>query len=195
MFFVIELVAPGAFMLWLGLSALLVGIISLLVDWPWQYQLVAFAVFALASIPLWRRFARRVEKAGDQPFLNRRADAFVGREFTLEKPIVSGNGTVKIDDTIWRLAGPGLRRRQPRQGRARGCRDAGGGAGVAPGHSASARANRNRDPSALAEMDSDSALHAAPECQLRHARAQQIVQMHDADRRAVLDHDHGGDLR
>src|SRR3954471_7776930 len=104
-FFVIELVAPGAFMLWLRLSALLVGIISLFVEWPWQYQLVAFAVFALASIPLWRRFAHRVERPGDQPFLNRRADAFVGRVFTLEKPIVSGNGTVKIDDTIWRLAG------------------------------------------------------------------------------------------
>ena len=105
-FFVIELLAPGAFMMWLGLSALLVGIISLFVDWPWQYQFVAFAVFALASIPLWRRFAHRVERSGDQPFLNRRADAFVGREFTLEKPIVSGSGTVKIDDTIWRLAGP-----------------------------------------------------------------------------------------
>ena len=104
--FAIELVAPGAFMMWLGLSALLVGIISLFSDWPWQYQLVAFAIFALASIPLWRRVARRVEKEGDQPFLNRRADAIIGREFTLEKPIVSGSGTVKIDDTIWRLSGP-----------------------------------------------------------------------------------------
>ena len=105
-FFVLELVAPGAFMLWLGLSAMLVGIISFFVAWPWQYQLVAFAVFALASIPLWRRFAGRVERAVDQPFLNRRADAFVGREFTLEKPIVDGSGTVRIDDTIWRVAGP-----------------------------------------------------------------------------------------
>ena len=105
-FFVLELVAPGAFMLWLGLSALLVGIILFFVAWPWQYQFVAFAIFALASIPLWRRFAHRVEKAGDQPFLNRRTDAFVGREFTLDKPIVSGSGTVKIDDTIWRLSGP-----------------------------------------------------------------------------------------
>jgi membrane protein implicated in regulation of membrane protease activity len=105
-FFVLELVAPGAFMLWLGLSAMLVGIISFFVAWPWQYQLVAFAVFVLVSIPLWRRFAARVEKTVDQPFLNRRADAFVGREFTLEKPIVAGTGTVKIDDTVWRLTGP-----------------------------------------------------------------------------------------
>ena len=33
---VVELIAPGTFMLWLGLSALLVGVISLLVEWPWQ---------------------------------------------------------------------------------------------------------------------------------------------------------------
>ena len=105
-FFVLELIAPGAFMLWLGISAMLVGVISFFVAWPWQYQLVAFAVFALVSIPLWRRFAGRVERPVDQPFLNRRADAFVGREFTLEKPIVAGSGTVKIDDTIWRLTGP-----------------------------------------------------------------------------------------
>lgn len=105
-FFVLELIAPGAFMLWLGIASMLVGIISFFVAWSWQYQLVAFAIFALISIPLWRRFAARVEKPGDQPFLNRRADAFVGREFTLEKPIVAGNGTVRIDDTIWRLTGP-----------------------------------------------------------------------------------------
>ena len=127
------------------------------VDWPWQYQLIAFAVFALGSIPLWRRFARGVEKPGDQPFLNRRADAFVGREFTLEKPIVAGNGTVRIDDTIWRLSGPdcpaGSRVKVVRADAA----TAGGGAGVAG---------------------------------LRHARAQQIVQMHDADRPAVFDHEH-----
>jgi membrane protein implicated in regulation of membrane protease activity len=107
-FFVLELIAPGAFMLWLGISAMLVGVISFFVAWPWQYQLVAFAVFALVSIPLWRRFAGRVEREIDQPFLNRRADAYVGREFTLEKPIVAGSGTVKIDDTIWRLSGPNV---------------------------------------------------------------------------------------
>jgi len=105
-FFVIELIAPGAFMLWLGLSSLLVGVISYFVAWPWQYQLVSFAVFAVLSIPLWRRAARQVEKPTDQPFLNRRADAFVGRVFTLEKPIVGGSGTVRIDDSYWRLAGP-----------------------------------------------------------------------------------------
>jgi membrane protein implicated in regulation of membrane protease activity len=104
--FLLEIVAPGSFMMWLGLAAILVGIISVAVDWPWQAQLIAFAVFSVASIPAWRRLARKVEKPADRPFLNRRAEGLVGRVFTLDKPIVSGTGTIRIDDTVWRVSGP-----------------------------------------------------------------------------------------
>jgi len=102
----IEILAPGMFMLWLGLSAILVGIISGAVVWSWQAQLIAFAVFAIAAVPAWRHFARKVEKPADSPFLNRRAEGYVGREFTLDKPIVGGVGTIRIDDTVWRVTGP-----------------------------------------------------------------------------------------
>jgi membrane protein implicated in regulation of membrane protease activity len=102
----IEILAPGMFMLWLGLSAILVGIISSAVVWSWQTQLIAFAVFAIASVPAWRHFAHKVEKPADSPFLNRRAEGYVGREFTLDKPIVGGVGTIRIDDTVWRVMGP-----------------------------------------------------------------------------------------
>jgi membrane protein implicated in regulation of membrane protease activity len=104
--FLAEILAPGTFMLWLGLSALLVGAISVAIDWSWQAQLIAFSVFALVSIPIWRHFARRVEGPAERPFLNRRAEGFVGREFTLDKPIVDGFGTIRIDDTVWRVQGP-----------------------------------------------------------------------------------------
>jgi len=104
----LELIAPGAFMLWLGLSALIVGVISLFIDWPWQAQVVTFAVCSLASIPAWRHFARKVEAPVDRPFLNRRAEGFVGRIFVLDKPIVDGVGTIRIDDTIWRVSGPDI---------------------------------------------------------------------------------------
>jgi len=102
---VLEVLAPGVFMLWLGLAALLVGIISLFVDWSWQAQFIAFAVFSVLAIPLWRRLATGVGEKTDQPFLNRRAEALVGRIFTLEKPIVDGSGTIGIDDTVWRITG------------------------------------------------------------------------------------------
>ena len=102
----LEVMAPGTFMLWLGLSAVLVGLISLVIDWSWQYQLLAFGVFALAAIPLWRRVGRHAKGTTDQPFLNRRTDAFIGQVFTLEKPIVAGCGTIGIGDTVWRISGP-----------------------------------------------------------------------------------------
>ena len=104
--FLVEIIAPGSFMMWLGLAALLVGGISLAVDWSWQAQVIAFAIFAVASIPAWRRVSRRVEAPVDRPFLNRRAEGYVGRTFTLDKPIVDGIGTVRIDDTVWRVSGP-----------------------------------------------------------------------------------------
>ena len=69
--------------------------------------LAATAVFAAAAVPVWRRLASGAGAAsGINPFLNRRAAALVGRVFTLEKPIIDGTGTVRIDDTVWRVAGP-----------------------------------------------------------------------------------------
>jgi inner membrane protein len=102
---VLEVLAPGVFMLWLGLAAILVGALSLVVHWPWQAQFIAFAVFSIAAIPIWRHLAKRVSKT-DQPFLNRRTDGYLGRVFTLERPIVDGTGTIGIDDTVWRVTGP-----------------------------------------------------------------------------------------
>src|SRR5262245_57404192 len=107
-FLLLELLSPGVFMLWLGLAAILTGAISLAVAMTWQTQLIAFAVLAIACIPAWRYFARKVEKPVDRPFLNRRAEGYIGRVFTLDKPIVDGVGTIRIEDTVWRVSGPSL---------------------------------------------------------------------------------------
>lgn len=107
-FLLLELLSPGVFMLWLGLAAILIGIISLTMVLSWQTQLIAFAVLSIVCIPAWRYFARKVEKPVDRPYLNRRADSYVGRVFTLEKPIVDGVGTIRIEDTVWRVNGPSL---------------------------------------------------------------------------------------
>ena len=105
-FLALELFAPGAFMLWLGIAALAVGLISFAIDWSWQSQLVTFALLSLALVPAWRHYAPKVEKPTDSPLLNRRSESYVGRVFTLDNPIVDGIGRVRIDDTIWRVAGP-----------------------------------------------------------------------------------------
>ncbi len=102
----LELAAPGVFLFWLGLAALLVGLLSFALHPSWQAQLLMFALFAAAAVPVWRRLARGSGQGDSNVFLNRRAEALVGRVFTLEKPIIDGSGTVRIDDTVWRIAGP-----------------------------------------------------------------------------------------
>ena len=103
----LELMAPGVFLFWLGLAALLVGLVSFAINPSWQAQLLMFAVFAAAAVPLWRRLAKSEGSVSkSNPFLNKRTEALIGRVFTLEKPIVGGSGTVRIDDTVWRVAGP-----------------------------------------------------------------------------------------
>jgi membrane protein implicated in regulation of membrane protease activity len=102
----VETVAPGVFMFWLGLAALVVGLLSFGIVWSWQTQIIVFAVLALAMVPVWRYFARRNAVPTDQPFLNRRAESLVGRVFTLDQPIVDGIGRVRINDTVWRVSGP-----------------------------------------------------------------------------------------
>ena len=103
----LELMLPGVFLFWGGLAALLVGLLSVVIAPPWQLQLLLFAVFAAAAVPVWRRVARSNSGVSNSnPFLNKRSEAMIGRVFTLEKPIIDGAGTVRIDDTIWRVAGP-----------------------------------------------------------------------------------------
>jgi hypothetical protein len=40
--------------------------------------------------------------------LNRRAESYVGRMFTLDGAIVDGRGRLRVDDTIWLVEGPDL---------------------------------------------------------------------------------------
>lgn len=103
-----EIAAPGAFLVWLGIAALVTGGLAYVVSLPWQAEVVAFAVLAVASVMIGRKVAPAPGKASDRPFLNRRAEGFVGRVFTLDAPILGGVGRVRIDDTIWRIEGPDL---------------------------------------------------------------------------------------
>src|SRR5260221_10026337 len=103
----LEFAAPGLFLFWFWLAALLVGLLSFAIEPSWQTQLLMFAVFAAAAVPAWRRLAKSEGSVSkSNPFLNKRTEALIGRVFTLEKPIVDGAVTVRIDDTVWRVAGP-----------------------------------------------------------------------------------------
>ncbi len=102
----LEMLIPGTFLLWMGVSAGVVGVILLAApDMGWQGQWSIFAVLSVAAVVAARLFIRRNPIETDEPALNRRGQQYVGRTFTLAEPIVNGSGSLRIDDTRWKIKG------------------------------------------------------------------------------------------
>jgi membrane protein implicated in regulation of membrane protease activity len=103
----LELVVPGGVLVWLGAAALVTGLSALFINIFWPLQFVIFGVLALVSIWLWLKF-RGPGVVSDRPFLNQRANRFIGQEAVLDEPIRDGFGRLFLDDTVWRVQGPDL---------------------------------------------------------------------------------------
>ncbi len=103
---VAEMLSPtGFFLLWIGVAAILVGVVSWLVPaLGWEVEMILFGVLSVASFFVWKRL-RPAQVESDQPSLNRRGHSYVGRTFTLTSPIVNGIGTLHVDDSQWRISG------------------------------------------------------------------------------------------
>jgi membrane protein implicated in regulation of membrane protease activity len=105
---VIELAAPVMFCIWLAAAAL--GAAAIAWRYPglsWEHQALIFAALAIASVALGRT-AFAPGRSMSKGHLNRRAESYLGRIFTLERAIVDGRGRLKVDDTIWLVEGPDL---------------------------------------------------------------------------------------
>lgn len=106
----LEVFAPGAFLLWFGIAALIVGTVVWLVPLlPWEVQIIGFAVLSMGALLGYRYWRKRVPaKDQDQPLLNRRAEQLIGRTFLLDQAIVNGRGKVKVGDALWTAIGDDL---------------------------------------------------------------------------------------
>ena len=102
----IELVAPGAFFVWLGLAAIVTGLVDAALGLSWQAAALLFALLSVGAVVLGRFIMRsRTQLASDTAPLNQRGQSLVGRVFTLEAPIKDGEGRIRVDDSSWRVTG------------------------------------------------------------------------------------------
>lgn len=110
-FLVLELVATGIFLFWVGLAAVTLALVLFLVDLGWKAQGVIFALTTLAYVLAWSHFGR--SKFGghtqdEASNLNARTMDYIGQVRPLKEPIVGGKGLLIIDDSRWTVTGPDL---------------------------------------------------------------------------------------
>lgn len=103
---VIELLEPGLYFLWLGVAALVTGMILLISPGlDGEYQLAIFSLLSVVSIVVAQRYLKHHEITSDQPLLNRRTARYVGRIVRLDQPIIGGKGRINLDGSIWNIIG------------------------------------------------------------------------------------------
>ncbi|HMM66471.1 MAG TPA: NfeD family protein [Dokdonella sp.] len=102
-----ELIAPGYFLLWIGLAAGVMGLIMLVFPgMPFIAQAIVFLLVSIATcLVYWKYIRPAAELRDDQPLLNRKGDRMLGRRVSVVEPIVNGRGKVKVGDSVWLVEG------------------------------------------------------------------------------------------
>lgn len=107
----IEIMMPSTFLLWPGLSALVVGLITLIIGneaaiWPWQAQVLVFLILSVMIAVIGKRIMKNKDyNKSENPNLNERGAQLIGQTAILADPIANGMGRIKIGDTTWRVKG------------------------------------------------------------------------------------------
>ncbi len=104
-----EVLAPGVFLIWLGLAALLTGAAVGAFGLGWQAACIVFALFAVACVAAGRLLTRhRNEEPDAATGLNGRGRQLIGKVFRLEATMTGGEGRIRVGDSSWRVTGPEL---------------------------------------------------------------------------------------
>ena len=102
------LLAPGSYLLWVGLAALAMALLATVVSFSLGGELATFgAVALLFGLAGWKVYGARSKDDAARD-LHDLTGGLMGREFVLSQPIVEGVGQVRIADSVWRVAGPDL---------------------------------------------------------------------------------------
>lgn len=104
---ILEIVIPGTFLfVWLAGAALITGLLVLILGIPLPFQLVLFALLALASVYVGRRWYERNPVVSTDPMLNERTARLTGETVVVVNAIEHGHGRVRVGDSVWPARGP-----------------------------------------------------------------------------------------
>lgn len=102
-----ETLVPGAFLIWIGAAALVVGLVEFFLPLGLTPQLLLFAALVVAFVVVGRRVYGSLDAGTPQLPLSR-AHAMIGQVFYLGEPIERGFGSIRVGDSVWRVTGDDL---------------------------------------------------------------------------------------
>lgn len=98
----VELIGTAGYFLWLGISALIVGVIVVFLPIGWQLQWISFASFSLITTWLWWRKQLSTDKQDDaHRELNQKDKQLIGKTSVVEQDVDAGQFRLMLGDTTW----------------------------------------------------------------------------------------------
>lgn len=104
-----EILVPGLFLFWLGIAALITGLVAWSFPIGLPLQIVVFAVFSIAAVFVGRNYIRQNPIEEADPLMNKRGDRMAGELATVVEEISGGTGRVKHGDSEWLARGPDVK--------------------------------------------------------------------------------------
>lgn len=99
---ILEFMAPGVFLVWLGVAALVTGILGLIFPMNLMAYLLVFSALSLASVLVGRKiYAHSNDMEDETENLNERIESYMGQTYIVEEDIIHGRGRVRVDDSSW----------------------------------------------------------------------------------------------
>ena len=102
-----EMMAPGFFLLFLGVGAAVAGVGAAMVPgMPALVQAALFAAATAAAVAVGWHWYRGSDRKSPDPLLNDRAARLIGKRVEVCEAITDGEGRVKVGDGAWTATGP-----------------------------------------------------------------------------------------
>lgn len=99
-----ELLGASGYLLWSGIAAALVGLLTWLLPLSWEWQGISFAVLTMVAAWLWWKWLSTRQRPDQQNgSLNQRGQQLVGMHATVLEPMSNGYSRVRIGDSTWRI--------------------------------------------------------------------------------------------
>lgn len=99
-FFVLEILTPGVFFMWIGLGAFITGIVSLTTGLEsFSVLSTIFVIFSVISVLCGRKFITKKQQVPST--LNDRGSTYIGKTYKVAESITNGQGKIAVNDTFW----------------------------------------------------------------------------------------------